>query len=69
MDTFTILMAIDAERARLEQVRFLLTENTTAPKHGKKSVKSTRPKRRTMSAESRARIAAAQKARLAKAKR
>jgi hypothetical protein len=68
MDTFQILMAIDAELARLEQVRVLLTENTTAPKQGKKSGKSTRPKRRTMSAEGKARIAAAQKARWAKAK-
>ena len=66
MDTFEILMAIDAELARLEQVRVLLTENTAPPKRGRPSgttVKAAPKPRRKMSAEGRARIAAAQKAR------
>jgi hypothetical protein len=55
--TFNFVQDIDAEISRLEKARALLTEH----KATKKS--------RTMSAEGRARIAAAQKKRWAKAKR
>jgi hypothetical protein len=68
MNTFEILATIDAELARLEQVRVLLTENPAPLKRGKSSREGGSPKRRKMSAEGRARIAAAQKARWAKAK-
>jgi hypothetical protein len=69
MNTFEILATIDAELARLEQVRVLLTENPTPLKRGNSSREGGNPKRRKMSAEGRARIAAAQKARWAKAKK
>jgi hypothetical protein len=73
VDTTKIIQTIDAEIARLEQVRALLNGHTTTPKRGRpinsKPVANTKPlKRRKMSAEGRARIAAAQKARWAKAK-
>jgi hypothetical protein len=57
-----ILQAINAEIMRLEQVRALLTDQAAPLKRGAK------PQRRKVSAEGRARIAAAQKARWAKAK-
>ena len=59
MDTTEIIQTIDAEIARLEKARALLNGHTASPK----------PQRRKMSAEGRARIAAAQKARWAKAKK
>ena len=73
MDTTEIIKTIDAEIARLEQVRALLNGHTTTPKRGRpissKPVAAPKPlKRRKMSAEGRARIAAAQKARWAKGK-
>jgi hypothetical protein len=73
MDTTEIIQTIDAEIARLEKARALLSGHTTTPKRGRpissKPVATTKPlKRRKMSAEGRARIAAAQKARWAKAR-
>jgi hypothetical protein len=55
---------IDAEISRLEKVRALLSGHTAPLKRGMPPEKSS-----TMSAEGRARIAAAQKKRWAKAKR
>jgi hypothetical protein len=73
MDASAIIQTIDAEIARLEQARALLNGHTTTPKRGRpvslKSAATLKPQRRKMSAEGRARIAAAQKARWAKAKR
>ena len=57
MNNFEILAAIDAELARLEQVRVLLTENAAPLKRGKSSRKGGSPKPSKMSAEGRARIA------------
>jgi hypothetical protein len=56
MNTDEIMQTIDAEISRLEQVRALLAGHTTPLKRGKRS---------TMSAEGRARIAAAQRKRWA----
>jgi hypothetical protein len=61
MNLEAIVQDIDAEISRLEKARALLTGHTAPLKPAKK--------RRTMSAEGRARIAAAQKKRWAKAKR
>jgi hypothetical protein len=83
MDTTEIIQGIDAEIARLEEVKALLNGGTNTPvKRGSKPVKATSSafgsnatkattsKRRwAMSAEGRARIAAAQKARWAKTRR
>jgi hypothetical protein len=74
MDISQILIHIDDEIARLQKAKVLLTgEQATrnivspqAPEAGKRVATN---KKRTMSAEGRARIAAAQKARWAKAKR
>jgi hypothetical protein len=81
MDTTTILQKIDADITRLQQARALLTGHTTPMKRGRASDGKTnatsfgvgsnvaaKPRRRTMSAEGRARIAAAQRARWAKFK-
>jgi hypothetical protein len=72
MDTTEIIQTIDAEIARLEKARALLNGNATSPaRRGRPSgstvIARAKP-RRKMSAEGRARIAAAQKARWAKAK-
>jgi hypothetical protein len=64
MDLEAIVQDIDAEISRLEKVRALLTGHTAPLKRG--FPPSERP---TISAEGRARIAAAQKKRWAKAKR
>ena len=73
MDTSEIIQTIDAEIARLEKARALLDGHVSAPaKRGRpvsSKVTATAKPRRKMSAEGRARIAAAQKARWAKAKR
>jgi hypothetical protein len=74
MDTTEIIQTIDAEIARLERAKALLKGDTTAPaKRGRslssKPAATSKPIRRRMSAEGRARIAAAQKARWAKVKR
>lgn len=63
-----ILSEIDAEIARLENVRDLLAEATTASKSKRTTAKPGR-KRRKLSTEARARIAAAQRKRWAKQKR
>jgi len=71
----SILAGIDEEIARLTSARQLLTGVSTKrgpgrPKLNKAASATPKPrKRRRMSAESRARIAAAQKARWAKAKK
>jgi hypothetical protein len=82
MNTSDIVLAIDVEIAQLQKVKVLLTgtDLTTKRKPGRTSAAnkatSLNPaefanaaKRRTMSAEGRAKIAAAQKARWAKSKR
>jgi hypothetical protein len=60
MDVTAIVQGINAEISRLEKARTLLTGHTAPLKATKK--------RRTMSAEGRARIAVAQKERWAKRK-
>jgi len=65
MDTAGIIQAIDAEIDRLRRARALLTEDTQPLKRGAPSSSG----RREVSAESRARMAAAQKARWAKKKK
>jgi hypothetical protein len=85
MNLDRILSEIDLEISRLQQAKQLLSENSLAgsvvkrgpgrpPATAKAATKHTtsaliEPKRRTMSAAGRARIAAAQKARWAKTKR
>jgi len=67
METTQILAAIDAEIQRLQQAKVILSGSTKgAPK---RVAASRAPKKRYLSPEARARIAAAQKARWAKAKR
>ncbi len=76
MSVESIVAEIDAEIARLEQVKQLLS-GTTEPKRGPGRPRGSdgsiqfpaKPKRPAMSAAARARISAAQKARWAKAKR
>jgi hypothetical protein len=73
MDTVEVIQSIDAEIARLEKARALLNGHVSTPaKRGRpvslKPVATAKPQRRKMSAEGRARIAAAQKARWAKSK-
>ena len=67
MGTKGILNEIDAETGRLQQVRSILA-GTKDGRQGKRMVKSA-PKKRQLSAEARARIAAAQRARWGKAKK
>jgi hypothetical protein len=73
MDTAEILQTIDAEIARLERARALLNGHTAPVKRGRpiasNASTTTKAPRRKMSAEGRARIVAAQKARWAKAKK
>jgi hypothetical protein len=82
MDTSVLVAEIDAEIDRLQKVRVLLIDQTASPKRGRQPAtkpktlatsfgfgKSTASRKRTMSAEGRARIAAAQKARWTKAKK
>lgn len=66
-----ILKEIDHEIARLEQARALLADGATAPttRSSARATKTTRVKKRTMSAEARKRIGDAQRKRWAKAKR
>jgi hypothetical protein len=73
MDTTEVIQSIDAEIARLEKARALLNGHVSTPAKRGRPVSSklgatAKPQRRKMSAEGRARIAAAQKARWAKAK-
>jgi hypothetical protein len=67
MDTNQIIEAIDAEITRLEEAKRLLDSARAAGRRTESAKKV--PEKRTMSAEGRARIAAAQKARWAKQKR
>jgi hypothetical protein len=73
MDIQEILAQIDAEIARLQQVKSILSGSTTTAKLGRPkarhNVGSPVAAKRTMSPEGRARIAAAQKARWAKQKK
>jgi hypothetical protein len=81
MDIAALLVEIDAEIGRLEKAKALISGQTATPKRGRPPATKTKtpatsfafgintaPKRK-MSAEGRARIAAAQKARWAKAKK
>jgi hypothetical protein len=79
MNTDALIRELDMEIARLQQVKALLSGATVKAKRGPKpkgskhatsfAYGSNKPPRRTMTAEGRARIAAAQKARWAKAKK
>jgi hypothetical protein len=64
MNLDTLVLNIDAEISRLEKVRALLTDHTAPLKR-----ETPTRKRNTMSAEGRARIAAAQRARWAAKKK
>jgi hypothetical protein len=66
MDIAGIVAEIDLEIARLEKAKDLIAGQTAPSKRGRPPATKTK---RTMSAEGRARIAAAQKARWAKAKK
>jgi hypothetical protein len=68
MDLEAILQTIDEEIERLSKARALLTGNVAPLRRGLSHAAPAR-KRRTMSADGRARIAAAQRARWAKARR
>jgi len=68
METKGVLAEIDSEIRRLEQVRALLIGDPKDGRRGRKSAKSM-PKKHRLSPEARARIAAAQKVRWAKARR
>ncbi len=70
MESTEIIQTIDAEIARLEKARALLSGHTPSPKRERPVSSKLAPKsqRRKMSAAGRARMAAAQKARWAKAK-
>jgi hypothetical protein len=70
MTTSEILTAIDAEIARLQSARSLLVGTTSGKRRGRPrtSESAAAPKRRTMSAEGRKRIAEAQRKRWAKQK-
>jgi len=74
MNTSEILTAIDNEIARLTQARDLIASQTTGKRRGRppasaKAVPVRKSNRKPLSAEARAKIAAAQKARWAKAKK
>jgi hypothetical protein len=64
MDTKALVEALDAEIATLKQVRAILEGNRVTSRG-----RSAKAGKRTISAEGRARIAAAQKARWAKTRR
>jgi hypothetical protein len=66
MDITALVAEIDAEIARLQKARDLIAGQTAPPKRGRPPATKTKSK---MSAEGRARIAAAQKARWAKVKK
>jgi hypothetical protein len=68
METQGILAQIDVEIGRLQQVRAILTGTGTNDHKNKIAAKSA-PKKRQLSPEARARIAAAQKARWANARK
>ena len=66
MDAVNILGEIDHQIARLQQARALLAEGSRVKVGGRLSQRATKPRRRRISAEGRAKIAAAQRARWAK---
>ncbi len=66
MDTATIIEQIDAEIERLEKAKAIITGETVAARRGRPTGTS---KKRTLSPEARAKIAAAQKKRWAKARK
>ena len=67
MDTTALISILDAEIANLREARTLLAGQDGHVRRGRKLGRPA--KKRTMSAEGRARIAAAQRARWAKQKR
>ena len=67
METTQILAAIDAEIQRLQQARIILSGSEQSA--AKRVAASRTPKRRRLSPEARAKIAAAQKARWAEARK
>lgn len=72
MDTKALIAELDAEIERLQEVKALLTGQTTSPRRGRPPGKNPKPAvfgRRSMSPEVRARIVAAQKARWAKTRK
>jgi hypothetical protein len=70
METSAILAAIDSEIQRLQHAKMLLSGSSVGKRGpGRPKGPSTLPKRRQISAEGRAKIAAAQRARWAKAKK
>jgi len=69
MEASGILAQIDAEIAVLLKAKALLDRRTVQSVKRGRPARKTTPKKRTMSPEGRARIAAAQKARWAKAKK
>jgi hypothetical protein len=73
MDATQVIQFIDAEIARLEQAKTLLNGHTVPAKRGRpigsQAIRTSKPIRRKITSEGRARIAAAQRARWAKTKR
>jgi hypothetical protein len=70
METSAILAAIDAEIQRLQHARSVLSGDTVARRGpGRPKGSSRSPKKRQLSPEGRAKIAAAQRARWAKRKK
>jgi hypothetical protein len=69
MKSKPIIAELDAEIARLQQAKALLTGTTVKRGPGRPSKSSTAPAKRILSPEARARIAAAQKARWAKVRK
>ena len=73
MDSQSIISAIDAEIAKLEQVRSLLANGSKVDglttRKAAKNVSAEQPKKRTMSAEARKRIGDAQRKRWAATKK
>lgn len=71
MNREQIIAALDAEVARLQHVRAVLSETVTGKRRGRRAApaKKTAAKKRVMSAEGRAKIAEAQRKRWAKSKK
>jgi hypothetical protein len=70
MNIADILESIDSEISRLQQIRSVFAELRVSNKRGRpKKVSSSTPKRRALSAEARAKIAAAQKRQWTRAKK
>jgi hypothetical protein len=73
MDHESIVSGLDAEISRLQEARALLAQSGgvdgISSRRGPKKVAAKKPVKRVLSAEARAKIAAAQKKRWAKSKR